>query len=54
VGGVAEQVLPPSGVVQPDDGRAGERRAAEGEEVVRGVVEQDADVRWPAGRSPRG
>jgi hypothetical protein len=45
---VPEQVLAPAGVVQPDDGRAGERGTAEREQVLGHVVEQDRDVRRPA------
>jgi hypothetical protein len=41
---VAQEVLAPAGVVEPDDRRADERRAAEREEVVGGVVEQDRNV----------
>ncbi len=44
VDGVAEEMLAAAGVVQTHDGRAGERRPAEGEEVVGGVVQKDSDV----------
>ncbi len=41
---VAQQVHVAPGVVEADDRRADEGRAAEREEVVRGVVEQHRDV----------
>ena len=41
---VALQVLAPPRVVEADDGRARQPGAAEGEEVLGHVVEQDADV----------
>ena len=47
VGDVAQQVLAAAGVVEADDGGAGEGGAAEGEEVLGHVVEQDGDMRRP-------
>ena len=44
---VAQQVLVAPRVVETDDGRADQRRAAEREEVVGGVVEQHRDVARP-------
>ena len=41
---VAGQVFATSGVVQPDHGRPRQSRAAEGEDVVRCVVKEHADV----------
>jgi hypothetical protein len=42
---VVPEVLAPAGVVQAGDGGTDEGGAAQGEDVVRCVVEQDADVR---------
>ena len=50
---VAPQVLVAAGVVEPDDHRAGERGAAEREQVVGHVVEQDTDVQNAIGRARR-
>ena len=47
VGEVAQQVLALRVWFRPDDGGAGERGAAEGEQVVGRVVEQHADVQRP-------
>ena len=41
---VALQVLAPTGVIETDDGGARQSGAAEGEQVLGHVVEQDADV----------
>ncbi len=49
---VAEEVLTAAGVVQPDHRGARKRGAAEREEVLGHVVEEDRDVRRPAGRQP--
>ena len=49
---VAQEVLAPAGVVEADDGRAGQRGAAEREEVLGDVVEQHRDVRRPTRREP--
>ena len=47
---VAQEVLVAAGVVEPDDRAADQRGAAEREEVVGRVVEQDRDVAGPVGR----
>ena len=49
VADVVQQVGAAAGVVDTDHGGAGEGRTAEGEEVLRDVVEEDADVE----RAPR-
>jgi hypothetical protein len=54
VRGVAEQVLTPPRVVEPDDRRARQRRPTEREEVVGRVVEQDGDVQRGVGSGPLG
>ena len=46
-----QQVLVAPGVVQADDHRAGQRRAAEREEVLGGVVEQHTDVQHAVRRA---
>ena len=49
---VAQQMLAPAGVVEADDRGADERGAAEREEVVGRVVEQDRDVARTLARQP--
>ena len=49
---VAQEVLAPAGVVEADDRRARQRRAAEREEVLGDVVEEHRDMRRPTGRQP--
>jgi hypothetical protein len=41
---VARQLGPATGVVEAHHGRAGQRRAEQGDQVLGGVVEQHADV----------
>ena len=50
---VAQQVLAAAGVVEADDRRAGQRGAAEREEVVGGVVEQHRHVQRAVGPARR-
>jgi hypothetical protein len=52
MGDVTEKVLVPPGVVDADDSRPRQGCAAEGEEVFRRVVEQDADVKGASGVAP--
>ena len=50
---VAGQVLAASGVVQPDDARTDQARAADRDHVVGRVVEKHPDVRRPVRAQPR-
>ena len=49
---VAAQMLADPGVVEPGHHRARQDRATQREDVVGCVVQQDAEVRWPAGVEP--